>query len=518
MKTMKKITIILSLFILPLMPVSCLKNQADIFEESAADRMQSYLANVKQILEAPEYGWKMYVFPIYSGDPKAGFVYTAQFKDGKVTFRSERDGDKSATSYYALTGDTGPVISFDTYNEIFHYWSTPGGSSSLYQGRGGDAELIIETLEDGYIKVVGKRKRGIIEMYPLEKDAATFLNECRAYRQEGDVFFGVNFGTEKLLAEFYDNGSTSYSGSYPYRVIEFEREDKDGVIVYDDHAFVYLPDRIRFYKDVTYGGVTAREFKVDLEKKEIKPVEDLSISFVKPFSFVSLSDLVGQYTMTYDKTWEGDEEFSTIPFSLEMNETGDGLVLAGMNENWKLQLGYDEWSGVVTIPMQDLGLRTTVLQHTGKFNTLEDGTKEEIMKEVTGYPRFCYADYSYFNKNSALPYAPEKYSNGLASLSNSGINFRYNLSGSVYSGCVGQFVLEWRKESATPSFRFKNTYTWTSSSQTRAANSWYLHCFSSATNTSNDYYQLDPESGFGFQTGEGKGAFILPYVYSIEKK
>ena len=83
------------------------------------------------------------------------------------------------------------------------------------------------------------------------------------------------------------------------------------------------------------------------------------------------------------------------------------------------------------------------------------------MKEVTAYPRFCYADYSYFNKNAELPYAPEAYSDGLATLTNSGVNFRYNLSGTVYSGCVGQFVLDWRKESGPKTYRFKNTYTWT---------------------------------------------------------
>ena len=518
MKKMKHISIILGLSLLSLVSVSCLKDQADIFEDSAAERMQNYLGDVKKILEAPQYGWKIYVFPIYSGDPKAGFMYTAQFKDGAVTFRSERDGDKSATSYYALTGDTGPVISFDTFNEIFHYWATPGASSSLYTGRGGDVDLIIETIEEGYVKAVGKRKGGIYEMYPLEKDAATYLEECRAYRQEGDVLFGVNFGTEKLLGEFYDNGVTGYSGSYPYRIIEFEREDEDGNIVYDDHAFVYLPDRIRFYKPIKYGDVSAREFTVDLEKREIKPVENVSVSFVKPFSYVALENLAGQYEMTYEKTWEGDDEFKTIPFALELNEAGDGLLLTGMNENWKLKLGYDDWSGLVTIPIQDLGLKTTVQQHTGRYNTLDDGTKVEIMNEVTGYPRFCYADYSYFNKNSDLPYAPSGYSDGLAVLSNSGVNFRYNVSGAVYTGCVGQFVREWRKETGSLSFRFKNTYTWTSSSQTRAANSWYLHCFSSKTNTSVDYYQLDPASGFGFRTGEGDGSFILPYVYSITKK
>ena len=518
MKTMKKLSILLGLATLAFCASSCLKDQADIFDQSPAERMQAYLEDFNKVLEAPEYGWKIYVFPIYSGAPTAGYVYTATFKDKQVTFRSERDGDKAATSYFALTGDTGPVLSFDTFNEVFHYWATPGSSSSLYTGRGGDVDLVIESYDKDHIRAVGKRKSGIYEMYPLEKDAATYLEECRAYRQQGDVMFGVNFGSEKMLVEYYDNGATSYSSSYPYRIFEFEVEEEDGSIGYEDHAFVYLPDRIRFYKDVKYGDVTAREFKVNLAERKIEPVDGAPISFVKPFSYVPLDQLSGDYEMTYDKTWDGDDQFKTSPFKLSLNEAGNGLVLSGMNEHWSLNLGYDEWSGLVTIPMQSLGLTTKVMQHTGKKETDEQGEEHEIMKEVTAYPRFCYADYSYFNKNAELPYAPEAYSDGLATLTNSGVNFRYNLSGTVYTGCVGQFVLDWRKESGPKTFRFKNTYTWTSSSQTRAANSWYLHCFSTATNTSVDYYQLNPESGYCFQTGEGKGSYILPYVYSIEKK
>ena len=79
MKTMKKLSIILGLVSLAFCASSCLKDQADIFDKSPAERMQAYLEDFNKVLEAPEYGWKIYVFPIYSGAPTAGYVYTATF-------------------------------------------------------------------------------------------------------------------------------------------------------------------------------------------------------------------------------------------------------------------------------------------------------------------------------------------------------------------------------------------------------------------------------------------------------
>lgn len=489
---------------------SCLKDQEDVFDKTPAERMNAYLNDVDKILQSPENGWVMYIFPIYSGSPTAGFIYTASFDGTSVTFRSERDSDgsTSATSYYRLTNDNGPCLSFDTFNSVYHYWATPGNSGDLYQGRGGDVDLVFMEVSKDKIVCEGKRLRGRVEMYPLEKDAETYIQECIAYRKSNnDIYFGVHWNGENLNAEFYDSGLLGKTSSTnPYRLIEFSYNAEDGTTKYDDHAFVYLPDRIRFYKPIKYNGLSVRDFKVDfteIGESSIIPFDGEPILFTKPLTYLPLDSFAGEYSLTYEKSWEGDNDFKTIDLTIAKNEDGDGLVLKGLNDKWELEMSYDEWSGIAYLQIQDLG----VISKTSS--------------DATAYPRFCFADASYFNFQEAEPYTNT-------------YNLRYNVDGTVFKSCYYSFVWDYFNEENTV-INLKNNYTWSGSnpSGTRAANSWYIHNFSSRTGTT-DRYSLLPESGFGFGAVWGieldeetqqdvevvkeTGVNILPYVYNLTKK
>lgn len=506
MKFYTKIVILTAAVAAMLSMQSCLKDQEDVFDKTPAERMNEYLKNVNNILKAPEYGWVMYIFPIYNGAPTAGFIYTAKFDGTSVTFRSERDnnGSDSATSYYKLSNDNGPCLSFDTFNEIYHYWATPGSSGDIYQGRGGDVDLVFMEVSNDKIICEGKRRRGRVEMYPLQEDPESYIQQCVDYRKSNnDIYFGVHWNGGDLNAEFYDSGLLGKTSSTnPYRLIEFSYNGEDGSTVYDDHAFVYLPDRIRFYKPIKYNGLSVRDFKVDfttIGESSIVPFDGEPITFTKPLTYRSLEDFAGEYTLTYDKSWEGDNDYKTIDLKIRVNEAGDGLEIYDLNENWNLKLSYDEWSGIAYLPIQDLGLSFS--------NT----------SSQTACPRFCYADVSYFNFLEENTYVNT-------------YNFRYNVSGTVYTNCYSSLVWDYFNNEETV-INIKNNYTWSGSNPTgtRAANSWYLHCFSTATGTTSRG-TLPLKTGYGFQTGdvtiEGEGddavevhgAYILPYVYNMTKK
>ncbi len=476
---------------------SCLKDQEDVFDKTPAERMNEYLNDVNKILQAPENGWVMYLFPIYSGSPTAGFIYTAKFDGTSVTFRSERDGngEDTATSYYRLNNDNGPCLSFDTFNSIYHYWATPAGSGDLYKGRGGDVDLVFMEVSKDKIVCEGKRLRGRIEMYPLEQDPESYIKECIAYRSSNrDIFFGVQWNGSALNAEFVDDGNLGKVTSNPARYIEFSYSGEDGETVTDTKAFVYLPDRIRFYKTVKYNDLSVRDFKVDFTEvgeTSIVPVNGEDVRFTKPLTYLSLEDFAGDYTLTYEKSWDGDTDFKTIDLTLAVNEQEDGLILKGLNEKWQVNLTYDQWSGVAYLRIQDLGLST------------------KNAKDQTAYPRFCFADASYFNFLEAEPYGEVA-------------NIRGSVSGTIYENCVFSFIWDYFNVDETV-INLRNTYTWSSSSKTRAANSWYIHTYSSRTGTT-DRFSLVPESGFGFGAVWNEdvvtetGVTILPYVYNLTKK
>ncbi|MDE6306810.1 MAG: DUF4302 domain-containing protein, partial [Muribaculaceae bacterium] len=125
---------------------SCSNDVESVFPESSANRIDAALADVQDVLIGPANGWLMEYYP-GSAQLFGGFNVLMQFSfDGHVTVASEsaKEGE-TATSTYTLKQSAGAVLSFDTYNSVFHYYSdpdAPGGGSAGY-GMEGDFEFLI---------------------------------------------------------------------------------------------------------------------------------------------------------------------------------------------------------------------------------------------------------------------------------------------------------------------------------------------------------------------------------------
>ena len=203
MKTNKTVFWAFSLLLLAGLSQSCLKDQKDIFDKTAAARMESALESTLSILKSPANGWYM---EYYAGNSQAdwgGYNILLQFTDDEVTATSERDPDYTTTTYYKLTRDNGPVLSFDTYTEVLHYFATPAGSGSLYQGRGGDYEFLILEATNQKVVLKGKRSGKICTLYPLSGDGKDYL---KGITDKAESFvIGEAHGTlnnKKIGAEF----------------------------------------------------------------------------------------------------------------------------------------------------------------------------------------------------------------------------------------------------------------------------------------------------------------------------
>ena len=113
----------LLLLALPLLMTSCLKDDDEVFSESASQRLQKALDEARTVLRSSEKGW---VMDYYVGDDSSygGYAFTVKFDSLTVTASSELTKG-AATSYYKLTTDNGPVLTFDTYNDVLHALATP---------------------------------------------------------------------------------------------------------------------------------------------------------------------------------------------------------------------------------------------------------------------------------------------------------------------------------------------------------------------------------------------------------
>ena len=136
---------------------SCLHDDKDFFDDSAANRIESTVENTKTILESAANGWQLHYFTgeNYGG---GGYTFLLKFQNGKVTVAGDSQlatSSERATSSFGVDRSMGPVITFNTYNSILHQLGTP--TYSDIQGQQGDWEFVVTKLTEDSVFVRGKK-------------------------------------------------------------------------------------------------------------------------------------------------------------------------------------------------------------------------------------------------------------------------------------------------------------------------------------------------------------------------
>ena len=159
---------------------ACDKEGTRVFEDTSAVRMKENLAEIAQVLTSPQHGWYLeyYLNENLSGATTGGYSMLLKFDGKKVIAWGDATGSaESATSLYKLTTDDGPILSFDSYNKIIHYFSSPSGTgtnalgqSGHYQGLGGDFEFLVLKASADTVFLKGKRGGVEMMMLPLDKE------------------------------------------------------------------------------------------------------------------------------------------------------------------------------------------------------------------------------------------------------------------------------------------------------------------------------------------------------------
>ena len=161
---------------------ACSRDEENLFDKSAAERAQAALDNANEILTAPANGWEM----IYFANPDSrGYNLLVTFdKNGKVTATAKNSlttGNviKSDSSTWEVINDYGPILTFNTYNEVLHAWADPRSDGDGYLG---DYEFLILHADANYVKLKGKKQSAYYYLYPLETGvtAAQYFSEVEA--------------------------------------------------------------------------------------------------------------------------------------------------------------------------------------------------------------------------------------------------------------------------------------------------------------------------------------------------
>ena len=189
---------------------SCLHDDKELFDESAAERLEHATEETKQILESSTSGW---AFQYYLGDEytSGGCTYLVKFKDGKADVALDLVDDPTNITHssYDVVKDQGPVLTFDTYNEWMHYFANPNSDGTT---NGGDFEFSVMKISNDTIDLKGRttgNKMRLIRL-PENTDWTTYFNAI--YDFEDNMF-----DSYRVMEDGVEQGVVSFnSRRYSY--------------------------------------------------------------------------------------------------------------------------------------------------------------------------------------------------------------------------------------------------------------------------------------------------------------
>lgn len=252
---MKKIFYLLTMVVAVMTVSSCSNEQEDFFNDSSANRANAEIKNTIEVLASASNGWIMQYFP---GDPETwgGYNMLAKFDtDGKVTVANEVSyADYTETSYYSVKQSAGVMLSFDTYNNLFHVFSDPSAPLAGDQGSGMEGDYDFSVLSATKDKVVLKgRKQGTyLELTPMPADMTweEYLTKLSAVKKD-------------MLSLKYtlDINGKQYVAAPYRRTLQVSTTDEDGNAKTITIPYVFCTDGIKTYQPVNVEGVEVTGFK-----------------------------------------------------------------------------------------------------------------------------------------------------------------------------------------------------------------------------------------------------------------
>lgn len=329
---------------------SCLKDQEDVFSENSSNRLEEFLNNTKSILRSPENGW---VMDYYVGDDAeyGGYVYTVKFDSLTCTAMSEVTDSVVATSLYSMGKDDGPVLKFDSYNEVLHMLATPGSTTGSYEGYHADFEFIILSATPELITLKGKKTGDISTMRPLTTTPTDYLQKV------------------KMMADsmIVATGTGTLDGQEVNADIDINNRAFQITIGTDTLScpFVYTDTGFRLYESITVGDKTISEFSYDKATNKIICTDsgtNLTLDGHLPSDYVQFADYAGNYDFVYETTSGDSETEESISVTLTPSEDNTYYIMSGLSSAFDVVLEYNKSKGRLEMSTQ-------------KVATLNDGSE-----------------------------------------------------------------------------------------------------------------------------------------------
>lgn len=319
---------------------SCSFEQDDVFDTPSAQRVQKINEELqKTLVEASTNGgngWVIQYFVRGTAELQfEGFNLFAKFdNNGKVTFASDhrylRDGKAGiyteASSNYEMQLEDGPMISFNTWNDVLTVFEDPYDPTQAPKqlipdgvGMGGDHNFVLRKLGNDTILFRGQTNSSHIRFIKLDCTGEQYLQKVEDYRSQyiNDVL------TNYYL--FSDNNATKYVQNI--HTGHFDVVDRLIDPLYDDKfSCVYTPSSIYIPNALSGKGFSATEWGLSEDRTSIVPLNGYNESNAR---IVAMWD---QYICDYNSYWSMNE----VPAAVKDKFDNLAAILKGINSGWEL--------------------------------------------------------------------------------------------------------------------------------------------------------------------------------------
>lgn len=312
---MRKISYIFALLVAFIAFNACTDEVDNYFDESAPERASQTVAEVKKVLQDAPNGWRM---EYYGSLTYGGYNVLCQFKGDSVLMASENAGKNheagfddngkliTVSSHYTLDQSMGVILSFDTYNKVFHYFSDPKNDDYGDAGTGfnGDFEFRVVSATSEKVVLQGRKHGDRIIMYPMQSnDWAQYLKDVentKTYMASSSYTLMAGSDTLATVSQYGD-----------YHSLAFYYADSTGTNKGYAYPYVVTPQGYQFYDTVDVKGHTFTTLSKDYfdnTDERFYPQGDSTICLVTVVPPVVDAFESGQWFFAYSKVGPSSEQ------------------------------------------------------------------------------------------------------------------------------------------------------------------------------------------------------------------
>ena len=366
---------------------ACSRDEESLFDKPAAIRAQEAVENAFDVLTSNEVGWEMAYFPNLEASAK-GYNMVLKFnKNGMVSVTAKNSTTTmnkimtDTASTWAVKSDYGPILTFDTYNDVFHAWADPQENGA---GLLGDYEFLILKATPELVLLKGKKHSAYSVMRPMKTtNLEAYFAACE--KMQSKLFGNNNVVTlhqgDKKMYLYKGAEGQFQSAAYGSKLIAEAAtyhpvcSTEDGIIVsmgfgedVHDHVFYYNEEKGElksekgavmnagnlnvlfgaYFTDNAFGWAVdpAGQEAVDALLADVNKAMNNTSAKMKVMGYgykQSLNMYEGGYFMlinfTYKQGTKNQEKKLVWEINLEQNE--NGITIKGTGENGEL-VPYDE--------------------------------------------------------------------------------------------------------------------------------------------------------------------------------